>query len=330
MNCPVYLSAAIPRRVLPGSRLKGVLVYNESDTSILTFSAPLDMAGSLGFLSRNGDDYLDRWDGIRWLRTLATGGRRIPFACRIAGTMTEPRLEARVASHRDLPAVRKAAQQSFILPGPEFAPLLKRDPVLARLDRKFPGIRQVRQFDLFYGLLRAISAQQINLRWAATLRRRLAEAYGERLPVAGDFVYSLRPESVAALQVQDLRVLQFSTHKAESILAVAEAIACGRLVHEELERMTDRDAMTALVSLRGIGTWSAEWTLVRCFGRSLTVAGDLGVKKAVAMAYLGKEMAGENEVRSTVAHWGSEATTAQAILLQALVLRGIPGIQNTG
>jgi DNA-3-methyladenine glycosylase II len=195
--------------------------------------------------------------------------------------------------------------------------------VLARLNRKFPGIRQVRQFDLFYGLLRAISAQQINLRWAATLRRRLAEAYGERLRVGDDFVYSLRPEVMAAAQVQDLRALQFSTHKAESILAVAEALASRKLTQEDLEEMEDADAMQALTALRGIGTWSAEWILVRCLGRARVVAGDLGVRKAVAIAYLGKETADEDEVRQAVAHWGTHATVAQAILLHAYAVKAL-------
>ncbi len=290
---------------------------------VLSFPAPLDMARSLSFLSRNGDDFLDRWDGERWVRTLAAGSRSIPFSCRPMGTVDDSRMEVRVEDSRDFAAVREAASLSFLLARRGFGALLKRDPALARLNRKFPGIRQVRQFDLFYGLLRAISAQQINLRWAATLRRRLAEAYGQRLRVGEDFVYALRPEVVATARMQDLRGLQFSTHKAESILAVAEAISSRKLTQEDLTEMDDTEAMEALVALRGIGTWSAEWILVRCLGRVRVVAGDLGVKKAVAMTYLGKEMASEDEVRRAVAHWGPHATVAQAILLHAYAAKAL-------
>jgi 3-methyladenine DNA glycosylase/8-oxoguanine DNA glycosylase len=188
---------------------------------------------------------------------------------------------------------------------------------------KFPGIRQVRQFDLFYGLVRAISAQQVNLRWAATLRRRLAEAYGERLRVGDDFVCSLRPEAVAAARTQDLRALQFTNHKAESILAVAEALATRKITLEKLEEMEDTDVMRALTALRGIGPWSAEWILVRGLGRARVVAGDLAVKKAVAILYLGKEIADEAEVRRAVAHWGTHATVAQAIVQHAYVSKAL-------
>jgi DNA-3-methyladenine glycosylase II len=126
---------------------------------------------------------------------------------------------------------------------------------------------------------------------------------------------------MAAVRVQDLRALQFSTHKAESVLAVAEALANHKLVQEDLAAMEDTDAMKALVSLHGIGTWSAEWILVRCLGRARVVAGDLGVRKAVGIAYLGKEPAGEDEVRQAVAHWGTHAPMAQAILLHAYAVK---------
>jgi len=283
----------------------------------LSFPPPLDIAGSLRFLSRNGDDYLDRWDGERWVRTVAAANRNIPFSCRILGTPDAPRLEVRVADKRDLNAVRDAASLSFIIPGRGFQALIKKDPLLAGLNRRFPGVRPVRQFDLFYGLLRAISAQQINLKWASTLRRRLAESYGEKLQVGGDFVYAVRPGVLASARVADLRGLQFSTHKAEAILAVSEALASGRLTQQALDAMGDADAIKTLTALRGIGIWSAEWVLVRCLGRPRVVAGDLGVRKAVAIAYLGKETANEDEVRKTVEHWGAHASVAQAILLHA-------------
>lgn len=248
----------------------------------LSFPGPLDMAGSLNFLVRNGDDYLDRWDGQRWVRTLASGPRNIPFSCRLVGTIENPSLEVKVQDPGDLDEVREAAKQSFLLPGRGFSALLKRDPVLARLNKKFPG---------------------------------------QKLLVGDDFVYGLRPEVLAKARVQDLRALQFSTHKSESLLAVAEALAGGKLSQEELSQMSDSEAMQALSDLRGIGPWSAEWILVRCLDRSRVVAGDLGVKKAVAKAYLGKETAGEEEVRRAAAHWGVQATTAQAVLLHAYALK---------
>ena len=91
------------------------------------------------------------------------------------------------------------AERSFIPAPPAYADLLERDVVLAELNGRFPGIRQIRQLDLFTALVRCISAQQVNLRWAVTTRRRLAETFGERHEVAGHVVYSLNPERIAGV-----------------------------------------------------------------------------------------------------------------------------------
>ena len=45
------------------------------------------------------------------------------------------------------------------------------------------------------------------------------------------------------------------------------------------------------------------------------MGGDLGVRKAVGLAYLGAPLPNEAEVRSATAHWGTSAGTAQALLL---------------
>ena len=58
------------------------------------------------------------------------------------------------------------------------------DPVIAALDQRFRGLRPVLQADVLTGLVRAVSAQQVNLRWAAITRARLALEVGVRHQVA--------------------------------------------------------------------------------------------------------------------------------------------------
>ncbi|MHB1160446.1 MAG: hypothetical protein ACYC3V_08975 [Chloroflexota bacterium] len=74
----------------------------------------------------------------------------------------------------------------------------------------------------------------------------------------------------------------------------------------------------------GIGVWTAEWILARTLGRPRVVAGDLGVRKAVGLAYMGSPLPGEGEVRVATADWGSSAGVAQQLLLHGLV-RGALG-----
>ena len=176
----------------------------------------------------------------------------------------------------------------------------------------------MRQFDLLAALVRSISAQQVNLRWAATTRRRLAEAYGRRHVVGGDTVWSFDAATLAGLRVDDIRALQFTTRKAEYIIGAADAVASGRLSLTTLEALPDDEVIAQLTSLRGIGVWTAEWLLARTLGRPRVVAGDLGVRKAVGMAYAGGALPPETDVRQLTAHWGAAAGTAQTLLLYAM------------
>jgi len=89
-----------------------------------------------------------------------------------------------------------------------------------------------------------------------------------------------------------------------------------------------------LVAFQGIGRWTAEWLLARTLGRPRVVAGDLGVRKAVGVAYLDGRMPSEAEVRTVTRHWGAAAEMAQQLLLHWLSTdapgRGRPGPAATG
>lgn len=282
------------------------------------FPAPLDVVASLELFRRSGDDLIDRWDGQRLVRAVPIAGIRVPFVAIPDGTLAAPSMRVVLEHSEHLAAIREVAERSFIPAPPDYAELLERDAVLAALGGRFPGIRQIRQLDLFTALIRCISAQQVNLRWAVTTRRRLAETFGERHEVAGHVVYSLNPERIASVDPADIRALQFTTSKSVSIVAVAQAMGDERLRLEEFQQLEDEEVISRLVTIRGIGRWSAEWVLARTLGRPRVVAGDLGVRKAVGLAY-GRQLApSESEVRELTAHWGESTGVAQALVLQAL------------
>jgi len=185
---------------------------------------PLDISASLELFRSNGDDLLDRWDGTTLIRTLPVGGQSVAYMCVVKGTVEEPLLQVFLEDARWQTHVEQAIAATFVYPPASFVTLLRTDPVIACLEQTYPGLRPVRQFDLFAALVRNISAQQVNLRWATTTRRRLAEAFGEKHQVNGQVVYSLRAERLAATSPADIRALQFTTRKAEYIIGVAEAM----------------------------------------------------------------------------------------------------------
>lgn len=285
---------------------------------------------------RPGDDLLDRWDGRRLIRTVPaivgtsgpsasecgvgnTEGNYLPYRCLILEPGSQSRVEIMVND-----GAREAVVQSlsplFVTAPPRFRDLLDVDPRVASLNDLYPGLRPVLQHDLFTALVRSISAQQINLRWAAIIRARLAVGFGDRHDIGDDHVYSLNVERIALASPLDIRALQFTVRKAESIVRLAREFAEGRLSLDLLRRLPDEEIISRLTSLHGIGLWSAEWILCRTLGRPRVVAGDLGVRKAVGKLYLDGAMPSEKEVRQLTARWGPSAAIAQALVLHAYAM----------
>jgi len=206
----------------------------------------------------------------------------------------------------------------FVTAPAPLAELIAIDPVIAGLEARYPGLRPVLQSDLLTALIRAISAQQVNLQWATTTRRRLAEAFGCQHTLGSHQVFSLAAERLAAVDIMALRALQLTTRKAEYIVALATAVATGTLDLAALRDRPDAEVIACLTACRGLGRWTAEWFLARALGRPRVVAGDLGVRKAVGTAYCHGNLPSETEVRELTAHWGAATGVAQQLLLHGL------------
>jgi len=283
-------------------------------------TGPLDVAASVDIFRRFGDDLLDRWDGEVLLRTVHVAGESVAVAARPQGTVDTPRMQVIVDDPRHLAVATRAVQGWFVtVPPATLAELTSRDPAIRAAEAMQPGVRPVRQPNMLTALVRSVSAQQINLRFAATVRARLAERYGTRHEVDRRAVWSLDAEPISKAHAADLRALQFTTRKAESIIGIASACLGGSLDAEQLDALDDEQFIARLVTLKGIGRWTAEWLLARTLGRPVVVAGDLGVRKAVGNAYCDGRMPREQEVRDLTAHWGAAAGVAQQLLLHVLL-----------
>lgn len=289
-----------------------------SATFDIKLSAPLDIAASLERFRSFGDDLIDRWDGTHLIQTVRTQNGAVPCVCTVTGTVRKPTLCVMIPDPVYGSDIERAVHTSFVAAPPEFNKLVRSDPVIARLDRLSCGLRPVRQLDLLAALIRCISTQQVNLRWAVITRRRLAKAFGDKYTMNGHEVYGFNAERLAAATVAEIRALQFTTRKAEYIIGIAEAIKDGRLKLAELAALSDEEAIARLTALRGIGVWTADWILARTLGRPRVVVGDLGVRKAVGLAYLNNVSPSEKEVRQATAHWGASANVAQTLLLHGL------------
>jgi DNA-3-methyladenine glycosylase II len=160
-----------------------------------------------------------------------------------------------------------------------FAGWAQRDPVLAPLVRELAGFRPPLAPDAFEALVTAIAAQQVSLQSAFAIRRRFVERFGVPYAVAHEFPTR---ERVAAATQDDLLELGFSRRKCQYVLGLARA----ELDFRELDALPDEAVAERLVSIRGLGEWSADWYLARHLARPHAwPAGDLALRKAVRFFY---------------------------------------------
>ncbi len=146
-----------------------------------------------------------------------------------------------------------------------FYKVANKDAILRPLAKQFYGLRLIGIPNFFEALSWAIIGQQINLNFAYTLKGRLIEKFGSSVEWENE-KYFLFPEpaTIAQLTVADLRVLQFSQRKAEYLIGLAQKIEEGVLSKTALSKMTFEEAKTFLVTIRGIGNWTANYVIMKC------------------------------------------------------------------
>lgn len=164
-----------------------------------------------------------------------------------------------------------------------FYAMAARDPLLREVVEHHAGLRIMGMPDLFEAFVWAITGQQINLTFAYTLKRRLIEQFGTSHLVGGIEYWAFpSADTIASLQVEQLKKLQFSGRKAEYIIGIARELAEGRLAKDELLEKTEQQAEKQLVAIRGVGPWSAHYVMMKClrFNSAFPVS-DVGLHNAL-------------------------------------------------
>jgi DNA-3-methyladenine glycosylase II len=142
-------------------------------------------------------------------------------------------------------------------------------------------------------LLRTILGQQVSVRAADAVWRKLSE-------LAGD---PALPATVADASPELMRAAGFSRQKAGYARSLADEVTSGRLALDALPA-DDEQAIAALTRIKGIGRWSAEIYLLFAEGRpDVWPAGDLAVQIEVGRILGHEARPGEKLVRELAEAW---------------------------
>jgi DNA-3-methyladenine glycosylase II len=150
--------------------------------------------------------------------------------------------------------------------------VLASEPVFAEILQRAGRPRFRRRRNGFGTLLHIILEQQVSIDAAAAMHRKLVS-----------LCHPLTPEAYLALDDATLRSCGFSRQKMGYARRLAEMVAGGKFDFAQLGNADDAAALADLLSVKGIGRWSAEIYLLFALGRSdIWPAGDLGLQVAIA------------------------------------------------
>ncbi len=230
------------------------------------------------------------------------------------GTVAEPQLEARVlASSGALDEAALWAKVRRVLNvesdlNPFYAEA-QNDPVLRQTVEMLYGLHTLQADLLFEALALTMIEQQIALRMAQAAERWLLAWGGESISYDGEAYYAFpRPERIAAATVDDLTPLKITFMRMQRLIDVARAA-------ELLEALRDQPteiAYQALIGIKGVGQWTASWTLIRAQGYYAYVgAADVALRAAVNHYYFGESgRAAVPLVDQTFARYGAYSGAA--------------------
>lgn len=181
------------------------------------------------------------------------------------------------------------------------------DPIMSGLMERFYGARPILPFDLWEALAWTIIGQQVNIAFAYSLKESLIRLAGRqfegRLAFPG-------PETVAAFRYEDLQSQKFTRKKSEYIIDCARAVAAGTLDLEAVAALPYGAALEALVSVRGVGRWTAECVLMDAGCLDAFPADDIGIRNSVQRYYgLDRQPTGD-EVRQIGRAWSPYSALA--------------------
>ena len=241
----------------------------------LPVRAPFAYEGLFGHLAASAIPGVEEVRDGTYRRTL-----RLPHGTAIVSLQPHPdhvRCQLVIDDFRDLSAAIARCRRLLDLDADPEAVVdaLSADEGLRALITKAPGQRIPRTVDEHELAIRVVLGQQVSMRAARTHAGRIVAAYGHRIADAGGGLTHVFPAADALSDIE-ARYLAFPRSRQRTLTTLIAAINSGQVV---LDSGCDwNSARAELLSLPGIGPWSAEMIAMRALGDpDAFPATDLGV-----------------------------------------------------
>ncbi len=248
-------------------------------TVSLAVRKPFAAASLLDFLATRCTVGIDESAPGRYSRTL-----RLPHGhgrVHLRPSESKVACSLQLRDLRDLSAAIERCRRLLDLDADPIAidEVLGSDDLLRDRVKSQPGLRAPGHVDGFEVAVKAIVGQQISVLGARAIASRLVHSYGEE--IAGDHQLTHVFPTADTIAAANPETLPMPRARGRALVGLAAAVAEGRVV---LDRGSDRgEVRAALLSLPGIGPWTADYIALRALGDpDVFMATDLGVRRGLA------------------------------------------------
>jgi DNA-3-methyladenine glycosylase II len=278
----------------------------------------------------DGDRQIRTYEKGKFRQTIRNHGKLILATVESLGTVNKPKLCAELKSDKKLTREEKKKAEGTIsvlfnlsLDLSSFYEEVKKDRIMACLTQRLRGLRSPTTQTVFEALVDSIVEQQISLKVANAMEKKLIRKFGDILSLNGEVYFAYpTPQTLASATIEELRQCGLSFRKAEYIKSISTLMMEGKLDLEALKGHDDADLIIReLDRLRGVGVWTAELTLLRGVQRLEALpAEDLGLRRVISHYYCGGEKITGAQARQIARDWGTWKGLAAYYLIVAEML----------
>ena len=277
-----------------------------------------------------GDRQIRNYENGRFWQVIRGNDKLILATVEAAGTVNKPELRAELKSNTKITAEDKKKAEATVntifssdLDLNPFYETVKDDQVMTALTRKLWGLKTPTTPTVFEALVDAIVEQQISMKVATSIERKIVKNFGDVLDLEATGYYAYpTPQRLSVVSVEELRQCGLSFRKCEYIKGASTLIADGQLDLEKLRSYeSSEQIIRELDEIRGIGVWTAEFTMLRGMQRLEALpADDLGLRRDISRYYRDGKVIKSAEARRIAEGWGNWKGLAAYYLVIASML----------
>jgi DNA-3-methyladenine glycosylase II len=302
------------------------LIYSEKLT--ITPTTPFNFDLSCQIFA-NGDIEIRRYENGTFHQAIRVNDKVILCCISSVGVVDKPKLSVELKSNTNIAreekriaadVVRLLFNLEFNLP--EFYEQTKNDAILSKITKRLYGLRSPSTQFAFEALIDSIVEQQISLKVAHAFESRIIKKWGDAVNFEDEVFYVFpTPKSLAKATQKELREVGLSERKAEYVRNAASLIVNGKLNLESLKQKESNEIIEELDKIKGVGVWTAEFTLLRGMQHlDALPADDLGLRRLIAHFYCKEKEITSGQTREIAKNWGTWKGFAAYYLIVAEIV----------